>query len=361
MQRQCPGCPNSLSKFSLRGYKFYSCPDHGLLVPAAAIKPLFKNQDLAEDCIRQLRPPRSALESCHKKCPECRRDFSRFKAHGVSYFAIEVCLSCKVYWFDQGEWEALSMGGFYPSLPHEAAVKGASIAPPSADTDWLRVEPANNWASALLPFEESHNLKSRPPILTVMICVFSFFATVLAKSRPALFEKWAYYPDQIFGHLGFSHITSMAVHVGLWHWFSNAVFLWIAGDDVEDEVGHLEFIKIFVLSGVAGHLLYTYSGGTVPSVGMSGAVAGIIAYYGIGFPNHRISKIFFVRRFGSLLGRPVQLSISAAAFVLFYAGYNILFFMLQYNGAPSKTNYAAHVGGLIVGAFYAFWWKDSHK
>ncbi len=99
--------------------------------------------------------------------------------------------------------------------------------------------------------------------------------------------------------------TSMFLHADLLHLFGNMLFLWIAGDNVEDRLGHLPYLLFYFVSGAAGaaaHIL-TAKGAMagIPTVGASGAISGIMGAYLVFFPNSKIRfalwLIFFVRFF----------------------------------------------------------------
>ncbi|WP_239492938.1 rhomboid family intramembrane serine protease [Luteitalea sp. TBR-22] len=91
-------------------------------------------------------------------------------------------------------------------------------------------------------------------------------------------------------------VTAMFVHAGFGHLFSNMLFLWIFGDNVEDRVGHLRFLVFYGLCGLAAALLQVgiERGSTVPMVGASGAIAGVLGAYLIMFPQSRVLTFVFV-------------------------------------------------------------------
>ena len=81
-------------------------------------------------------------------------------------------------------------------------------------------------------------------------------------------------------------LTSMFLHGGLLHIGSNMLFLWIFGDNVEDRLGHLRYLLFYLLCGLgasAAHIYFNW-GSPIPSVGASGAIAGVLAGYLVLFP-----------------------------------------------------------------------------
>jgi hypothetical protein len=93
--------------------------------------------------------------------------------------------------------------------------------------------------------------------------------------------------------------TSMFLHGGWMHLIGNMWFLWIFGDNVEDRMGHLRYVVLYLVGGLAGaltHLVFS-SGSTVPTLGASGAIAGVMGAYLVTFPGARILTLipfFFI-------------------------------------------------------------------
>jgi membrane associated rhomboid family serine protease len=343
-----------LSRFSLQGRIFYACPDHGILADAGSVQAFLKDRALADFCLSRFTAADSEFRQSQRRCPQCARGFSTFVTKTFSFVHVDVCRRCRVFWFDSGEWEQVKAAHYQAPIPQESFEAAKRRERPRLnERDWLEREQFS-WAAAVMPLEESTRLKVRPPILTYTIAIFSFFTTAMALSRPGLFARWAFLPQAPFAQGGTRLITSLFLHADWRHWCGNVVFLAMMGDDCEDEIGHWDFLKLFVLSGLAGHALYLSTGMQNPAVGMSGAVAGIMSFYGIRYPDNRIRRaIRFRHRHRSFYHRFFQFNISARALLAGYVSYNILMFYLQQQGAAGSVNYAAHVGGFALGAILA--------
>ncbi len=106
-------------------------------------------------------------------------------------------------------------------------------------------------------------------------------------------------PD--FPQPALSIFTAMFLHGGWLHLAGNMLYLWIFGDNIEDELGHARFLLFYLLSGVVAALAQTAigPGSTVPMIGASGAVSGVLAAYLLLFPYARVLTLitfgFFVR------------------------------------------------------------------
>jgi membrane associated rhomboid family serine protease len=94
-------------------------------------------------------------------------------------------------------------------------------------------------------------------------------------------------------------LTSLFLHGGWFHIIGNMWFLWIFGDNVEDYLGHGRYLLMYLLAGIAGSLLHIgfNPGSEIPSVGASGAIAGVMGAYFLLYPRARVLTLvpfFFV-------------------------------------------------------------------
>src|ERR1700734_2854461 len=156
-------------------------------------------------------------------------------------------------------------------------------------------------------------------------------------------------PDRIVhDSVGYSSIlTSMFIHGGFLHIAGNMWFLWIFGRGVEDLVGHGKFLLLYFASGFAAAFLHILvnSNSTVPTVGASGAIAGVMGAYLIKFPRAHIVTLVFIFIFITTVDIP-------AAFLLLY-WFAIQFFSgvgsVGYSESSGGVAWFAHVGGFIAG------------
>jgi len=137
-----------------------------------------------------------------------------------------------------------------------------------------------------------------------------------------------------------SVLSSMFLHASLLHLAGNMLFLWIFGNNVEDRLGKIRFVIFYLLCGLAAALAqsFVFPGSTVPLIGASGAIAGILGAYLIMFPRARI--------FGLLFIFPIVLP--AFVFIGFWFISQLLSSVGSVTGNTSVA-YAAHVGGFVAG------------
>jgi len=145
-----------------------------------------------------------------------------------------------------------------------------------------------------------------------------------------------------------SILTSMFIHGGFLHIAGNMWFLWIFGRGIEDLLGHAKYLIFYLVCGVVAALTQVLVDpfSTVPTVGASGAIAGVMGAYLIKFPRARIVTLVPIIVFLTTLDIP-------AAFLLLY-WFAIQFFngvgSIGYSQASSGgVAFFAHVGGFLAG------------
>jgi membrane associated rhomboid family serine protease len=164
-------------------------------------------------------------------------------------------------------------------------------------------------------------------------------------------QQWEYYVDYAFFPLlvsegqGYSGlITHMFLHGGWMHLGGNMLFLWVFGDNMEDEFGHVGFVMFYLLSGLAAAFLQYLPDPTsqVPMVGASGAIAGVMGGYLLMFPRARVDVFIFLIFIIRIIPIPAWIVLG-------------LWFGLQFfNGVSADISqggvaYWAHVGGFVAG------------
>jgi len=142
-------------------------------------------------------------------------------------------------------------------------------------------------------------------------------------------------------------LTSMFLHGGILHIGSNMLFLWIFGDNVEDRLGHLRYLLFYVVCGLGASFAHIYFnwGSTVPSVGASGAIAGVLAGYMLLFPSATVRTLLFLGPFITMTRVPAIIMIGFWFVTQLVSGLAALGPAAQTTGVA----FWAHVGGFVVG------------
>jgi membrane associated rhomboid family serine protease len=145
--------------------------------------------------------------------------------------------------------------------------------------------------------------------------------------------------------------TSMFMHGSLLHIGGNMLFLWIFGNNVEDSMGPVKFLAFYLLGGLAadaGQILI-HPGSEVPTLGASGAVAGVLGGYLLLFPRARVVTLVFIIFFFTILELPAILFLGIWIIEQAVFAY---FDLLQPSGNGGGVAYFAHLGGFIFGLLF---------
>ena len=199
----------------------------------------------------------------------------------------------------------------------------------------------------------------RPPIVTVALitvnCLIYFYLLSWGEGFQLALVKWGTIPFEVTHgaeltpELSFSIplslFSSMFLHGGFFHLAGNMLYLWIFGDNVEDQLGHVKFFVFYILAGLAASLLYilTAPNSKVPMIGASGAIAGVLGAYMIRFPKARILTLIFFGFFIRVIPIP-------ALFVLgFWFILQLLYALPSIGSTSGGVAFFAHVGGFFAG------------
>jgi membrane associated rhomboid family serine protease len=148
--------------------------------------------------------------------------------------------------------------------------------------------------------------------------------------------------------------TSMFMHGGVFHIFGNMLYLWIFGNNIEDSLGHFKFIFFYLFCGIVAALSHALAapGSTVPMIGASGAISGILGAYLLLFPYARIHTVIFLGFFVQVIRVPALIVIGFWAIIQVVSGLTI-------QGIQNQGGIAwfAHVGGFIAGLFTIKLWQ----
>lgn len=201
------------------------------------------------------------------------------------------------------------------------------------------------------------------PIMTLLLIIGNLYVfyhelTLGPKGLEIFINKYALIP------LGFSFekifstnltklqslFTSMFIHGGFFHLISNLWTLWIFGDNVEDRMGPLKFFLFYIFCGIVSALLhiYTNQNSLVPTIGASGAIAGVMGAYFLMYPRASIVVMFPIIFYPVFFQVPAFFYLGFWFFGQFQAGLISLGQDLSFGGIA----WWAHIGGFVAGMFF---------
>jgi len=197
-----------------------------------------------------------------------------------------------------------------------------------------------------------HNPSGRTPYVTYVliglnVLVFLSYLGLFNNPRALsmLFFDWGILPARISQGDGYETLlTSMFLHAGFMHLAGNMLFLWIFGDNLEDEMGHVGFLIFYLICGLGAGYVHVLSGSDsmVPTVGASGAIAGVMGGYLLLFPKAKVDILIIFIIFFRIFTIPAWILL-AVWFILQFSG------GLTANAHTGGVAYWAHAGGFIVG------------
>ena len=202
----------------------------------------------------------------------------------------------------------------------------------------------------MLPIRD-YNPPRRRALLTWGLILINFAVYFYLAQNPVMSEnaiaQYAVVPADITAgrHLG-TLITSMFLHANLLHVGGNMLFLWIFGNNVEDKLGELKYLIVYFASGIGGSLLQIYitPNSTIPMLGASGAISGLLAAYVLYFPRARILTFvvpFFI------------FTLPAYVFIGYWIALQALNAFLNIGAIGGGVAFFAHVGGFGTGLILA--------
>jgi membrane associated rhomboid family serine protease len=209
----------------------------------------------------------------------------------------------------------------------------------------------------MLPIGDDDSYRRSAPIVTfalvaINICVFLFQISHGAAGFEQFVKAYGMVPFEIShgqdvgvpgpAPIYLTLLTSMFMHANWMHLGGNMLFLWIFGDNVEDTLGKGRFIAFYLLCGLAASFaeILLSPGSTIPGLGASGAIAGVLGAYLILFPQQRIRTL---TRYG--VGE-----VPASMMLGFWILTQVLAGIGQWGGHQlGGVAYSAHIGGFVAG------------
>ena len=202
-----------------------------------------------------------------------------------------------------------------------------------------------------IPLKDANSTRKFPQVTVALILANIIVFTVEFITGDMLWPLFACYPHRIMEllQLKITRIiylpglfSYMFLHSGLLHLLGNLLFLWIFGDNIEDRLGRLGFLKFYLVCGLAAALCHVFlvQDSTIPMVGASGAIAGVLGAYLVLFPRAKITTLVFFW----------IVQIPALVFLVMWLSLQIYFSIFSEDGSVA---WFAHIGGFITGMVLA--------
>jgi membrane associated rhomboid family serine protease len=201
----------------------------------------------------------------------------------------------------------------------------------------------------MIPLRSSVPVRSATPVITMLIVlnalVFFYQVSLKPGDLTAFIDDWGIVPDHF---RPITLLTSMFLHGGWLHIIANMVFLRAYGRNVEDLLGSSRFFVFYLLCGLAAGLVHYFVNyySRVPTIGASGAIAGVMGAFLIKFPRAKmVTLVTLIFIFTAEVEASLLLLLWLGSQL--FSGIGSLAFGTDYSGGG--TAWFAHIGGFIVG------------
>lgn len=204
----------------------------------------------------------------------------------------------------------------------------------------------------MIPLRSTQRVRANTPavigLIVINVLVFLLQASMSPEALNAFVQHWAIVPDEIYSRL-YTLGTSMFLHGGWLHLLGNMLFLWVYGRNVEDLIGSARFGVFYILCGLAAGIIQVFAnlGSNLPTLGASGAIAGVMGAYLLKFPRTRIVTLIPIVFFITTAEIPAWLMLIYWFAIQLFSGVGSL--AASDYASAGGVAWFAHIGGFLAG------------
>jgi membrane associated rhomboid family serine protease len=213
----------------------------------------------------------------------------------------------------------------------------------------------------MIPLRDTTRSSSFPVVNTILIIsnvIVFLYEIYLGKGLDRFIFHHGLIPELLFSSTGMGIVerfspffTSLFIHGGFLHILGNMLFLYIFGDNVEDQMGHFKYLVFYMICGFSAAAFQTLTNihSTIPMIGASGAISGVLGAYIVFFPRSRILTLLPIFFFIQLIHIPAAVFIFIWFIIQFLSGVSTI------SAKPGIGGVAfwAHIGGFVSGLILA--------
>lgn len=199
-------------------------------------------------------------------------------------------------------------------------------------------------------------------LIALNTLVFLYEVLLAPRTREVFVYQFGVEPIRVLAALGLANVhvpdpsalpllTSMFLHASWLHLIGNMWVLWIFGDNIEDYLGHFGYLVFYLVSGLAASVLHIAlnPNSTIPSVGASGAIAGVMGAYFLLFPSARVLTLVPLIIFFTFIWLPAWIVLGYWFVLQFLSGAATSIAYSSRTGGGGGIAFWAHVGGFVAG------------
>lgn len=300
---------------------------------------------------RLLREINANPERTERPCPFCAKPMRMFAAQAPP-LELDACKPCGVVWFDPAEFDQVPAGAMEST--DELRLRGIeadatrrieqrkerALATSGPDLGWKTIP-----ALFGFPVESETAALSRKPWLTWSLAlIISLVSLAAFGNLENAVSGFAFVPSKAWRYGGVTLISSFFLHAGLLHLMGNVYFLLIFGDNVEDYLGRWQYALLILAATLAGDVTHwlVQAHSTIPCIGASGGISGIIVFYALQFPRARLGFLFRYFFYFRWVQIPAWGALALWLLLQVFTAY------LQSSGS-SNVAATAHLGGAAAG------------
>jgi membrane associated rhomboid family serine protease len=212
----------------------------------------------------------------------------------------------------------------------------------------------------MFPIGDDDTQRRTFPVVTYALIAMNVAVFLLELSGGDQFiNDWAFIPERFSEEpvaYAVTIFTAMFMHASWFHLFGNMLFLWIFGDNVEDRFGHVQFLIFYLLAGIAATIaqfgMAPHS--SVPNLGASGAIAGVLGAYILMFPQERVNVLLG----NMIVAMPAVIVIGLWIALQLFSGIGTI---AHAHGTTDVGGvaYMAHIGGFLAGFLLTFLFRGT--
>jgi membrane associated rhomboid family serine protease len=214
----------------------------------------------------------------------------------------------------------------------------------------------------VFPVGDDNSQRRTVPLVTWALIVINVVVFILELQQGnAFIREYAFIPRQFGANpAGEANtvISAMFMHGGWMHLIGNMLYLWIFGDNVEDNFGSFKFLLFYVLSGIAATFAQyaVMPNSNIPNLGASGAIAGVLAAYLVLYPHGRVTVLTQV----GPAQLPAILVIGLWIVLQLFSGIGSITTSTQ-TADTGGVAYMAHIGGFFAGLVLALFFRAARR
>jgi membrane associated rhomboid family serine protease/Zn-finger nucleic acid-binding protein len=359
----CPRCNQALFRLEEPGGISWECQVcGGKAMGLGLLRKTIGEQQTAQIWSKQFADANK--EGC--ACPICTHTMHEVTVEmPKGPLTLDVCQPCNFVWFDGGECAYIPPP---PPAPHilgqidksnmtDEQIESLAMVEAQQLAEQERKEnpePYEDWKTIPglfgLPVELDADAATTTAWTTWLMAFVIAMVSMAAFSRPeTIIQQFGLIPNQAWRYFGLTFFTSFFLHVSTWHLISNLYFLVVFGRAVERDVGPIRWLLLLFVSAFVGDLLDIHLDprGDLPTIGASGGISGLLAYYTLKFPSASLGVMV---RF---VWVPLPAWLCFGLWIVIQLGG-----AAQQMGGSGNVASLAHLGGVVAGFVFWLLWKN---